>query len=129
MPEMTITFAEEGKPDHVVTVPAATVAAADSYAVSIGMAGAVHLMARYLLDNLLVGAVLPRTPLPPEAQAKVEQMQADVAAKNAAIETERLAAFLPRLTIGGQEATLPQIEAQLAAARAAAEQQAQPENP
>lgn len=121
MPEMTITFAEKGKPDYVVTVPAVTVAAADDYAVSTGKAGAVHLMTRFLLDNLLVGAVLPRTPLPVEARAKVDQMQAELAAKSAAIESERLESFLPELKIAGQVVTLPQIETQLAVEKAAAD--------
>lgn len=120
MPEMTITFAQSGKLDHVVTVPAATVDAADAYAVNIGMPNAVHLMNRFLLDKLLVGTVLPWTPLPLETQAKVSLMQAEIAAKSADIESERLAIFLPELKIGGQVLTLPQIEAKFKAEKAAA---------
>ena len=113
MPEMTITFKQAGEPDAVIIVPALTVEATDKVAQSVGKKNTLHLVARYLLDNLLVGVVLPRTPLPEHAQENISALEAELAAKKAQLEAARLAEFLPALFIGGQEVTLPQIEARL----------------
>lgn len=117
---LKLTFAREGAPEYVITVPAAAVKAADDYAKSINLANTEHLMMRFLLDNLLAGLILPRVQHPPDVQEKIDQLQATVAATVAELESERLKPLLPVLEINGQQTTLPAIEAQLAAAREAA---------
>lgn len=121
---MKITFARVGQPDYVVTVPPAAVLAADAYAQRIGKANTEHLICRFLLDNLLCGSVIPQTQLSQEHAAALALIEAEAAEAKARLEAERLKPFLPELTIGGQVITLPEIEAQVSAAREAALQAA-----
>ena len=115
---LTLTFRRPNTPAYEITVPEAAVAAADKYASEIGLANTEHLMMRLMLDNLLVGTILPRVEHEPDTQAELDRITAEQAAIRAEYETKRLAPYLPELRIGGQPITLPQIEAQLAAARA-----------
>jgi len=122
---MKITFEIEGQPETVVTVPGIAVAAADAKAKALGYAGVTHLMCRYLLDNLLVGFILPDAPQSDGVKAEMDAIVANLTAKKAELEQKRLSAYLPTLRIGGVEITLPEIEASLAVAKAAAAAEAQ----
>ena len=117
--KLTITMQREGQPPYVVTVPAASVEAGDSYSQRIGLANTEHLICRVLLDQLLVGSVIPNTTLPAAHAAELAAIEAEAAAAKRKLEEQRLAPFLPELSIGGQIVTLPQIEAQLKAAKEA----------
>jgi hypothetical protein len=114
---LTLTFQRPNQPAYEITVPEAAVAAADRYASEIGLANTEHLMMRLMLDNLLVNTILPRVEHPPEVQAELQRITAEQAAIRAEYETKRLSPYLPELRIGGRVTTLPEIEAQLQAAR------------
>lgn len=114
---LTLTFQRPNQPAYEITVPAAAVQAADRYATEIGLANTEHLMMRLMLDNLLVNTILPRVQHPPEVQAELQRITEEQAAIRAEYEQKRLQPYLPELRIGGQVITLPEIEAQLRAAK------------
>jgi len=112
-----LTIQRGSLPAYEVTIPAATVSVADHYAQSIGLANTEHLMMRMLLDNLLVGVILPRAEYAPEVAAQIAAMESDMAAKKKQLDAARIAPLIPALTIGGEPTTLAEIEAALAAAK------------
>lgn len=118
-PSLKITYEIEGRPTAVVTVPPACLAATDAKANELGYADAVHFLNEYLLNNVLVGVILPSVQHTDEVKAELARIAQEVAVKTAELESKRLAPLLPTLTIGGVEITLPQIRAQVAAAKAA----------
>jgi len=118
---MKLTLQRGDLPAYEITIPSATVRVADHYAQSIGLANTEHLMMRMLLDNLLVGVILPRAEYAPEVAAQIAAMEADMAMKKKELDGARILPLLPTLTVGGRPITLTQIEAALAAARAAAQ--------
>jgi hypothetical protein len=118
MPELI--FRTPSEPDYTVIIPDKTAEVTDVKAKELGYAGWQHLILRYLLDNLLVRFVLPSVEHSPEVKAELAQIAAEQTAKAAEFETKRLAPYLPTLSIGGKEITLPAIEASLKAAKEAA---------
>jgi len=118
---MKLTLQRGDLPAYEITIPSATVSVADHYAQSINLANTEHLMMRMLLDNLLVGVILPRAEYAPEVAAQIAAMEADMAMKKKELDGARISPLLPTLTVGGRPTTLTQIEAALAAARAAAQ--------
>ncbi len=127
---MRLTIQRGSLPAYEVTIPAATVAVADAYSESIGLANVEHLMLAMLLDNVLKAIILPRAEYAPDVAAHLAQMEAELAAKKAEIEQAKIAPLLPTLLVGGELATLSGIaaahkarrEAERAAAEAAAQQ-------
>jgi hypothetical protein len=115
--DVKLTIQRGSLPAYEVTIPAATVSVADHYAQSIGLANTEHLMMRMLLDNLLVGVILPRAEYAPEVAAQIAAMESDMAAKKKQLDAARIAPLIPALTIGGEPTTLAEIEAALAAAK------------
>jgi len=123
---MKLTLQRGDLPAYEITIPSATVSVADHYAQSIGLANTEHLMMRMLLDNLLVGVILPRAEYAPEVAEQIATMEADMAKKKKELDAARISPLLPTLTVGGQPITLTQIEAALAEQKKAAEQNPPP---
>jgi hypothetical protein len=115
--DMKLTLQRGNLPAYEISIPSATVSVADHYAQSIGLANTEHLMMRMLLDNLLVGVILPRAEYAPEVAAQIAAMESDMAAKKKQLDAARIAPLIPALTIGGEPTTLAEIEAALAAAK------------
>jgi outer membrane biosynthesis protein TonB len=128
--DVKLTIQRGSLPAYEVTIPAATVAVADAYSESIGLANVEHLMLAMLLDNVLKAIILPRAEYAPEVAAQIAAMESDLAAKKADLEQTKIAPLLPTLMVNGEFATLSGIaaahrarrEAERAAAEAIAQQ-------
>jgi hypothetical protein len=136
--DVKLTIQRGSLPAYEVTIPAATVAVADAYSESIGLANVEHLMLTMLLENVLKAIILPRAEYAPDVAAHIAAMEAELAAKKRELEMAKLLPLLPTLSIDGQPTSLPRIaaaeKAKKEAAKAAAEaaaleaaQQAAPE--
>jgi hypothetical protein len=131
--DVKLTIQRGSLPAYEVTIPAATVAVADDYSESIGLANVEHLMLAMLLDNVLKAIILPRAEYTPEAAAHIAEMEAELATKKRELEMAKLMPLLPTLTVGNEPTSLPRgraaakakKEAEKAAAEAAAQQAAQ----
>ncbi len=122
---MKLTIQRGTLPAYEVTIPAATVAVADAYSESIGLANVEHLMLTMLLENVLKAIILPRAEYAPDVAAHIAAMEAELAAKKRELEMAKLLPLLPTLSIDGQPTSLPRIaaaeKAKKEAAKAAAE--------
>ena len=131
--DVKLTIQRGSLPAYEVTIPAATVAVADDYSESIGLANVEHLMLAMLLDNVLKAIILPRAEYAPDVAAHIAEMEAELATKKRELEMAKLMPLLPTLSIDGEPTSLPRIaaaekakkEAAKAAALEAAQQAAQ----